>query len=191
MVLAAVPALLTHTATAVADPSHEGLFLRLTTGLGGAVTSTSESPELELSGLAGFFSFDIGGTLTHGLALHARLSAHNLVDPSVSIDGNELGELSDASLSHALLGVGLTYYFPANLYLTGVIGLSSATFEVDGDEYESESGIGLAADLGYEWSVGGDWGLGIAGRLEHHSVPTDEVRLRSTALGLLFSATCH
>jgi hypothetical protein len=189
--LAASLALLSLSAEARAEPSHEGLLLRLTTGLGGAVSSVDGAPEIELTGLAGFFSFDLGGTLTHGLALHGRISSHNLVNPTVSFDGEELGEL-DASLSYGLLGLGITYYFPSNLYLTGVIGASRATLQVDRDDFESDTGFGIEADVGYEWSVGGDWGLGIAGRLEHHSIPTDNAdRLIGNAFGVLFSATWH
>lgn len=184
-------AVLAHTSEARAEPSHEGLFLRLTTGLGGAVSAVDDAPEIELNGLAGFFSFDLGGTLARGLALHGRLSSHNLVNPTVSIDGDELGEV-DASLSYGLFGLGVTYYFPSNLYLTGVLGLSRARLEVDGGAFESDTGFGLSADVGYEWPVGGDWGLGIAGRFEHHSVPTEDAeRLIGNALGVLFSATWH
>jgi hypothetical protein len=190
-VLAAPLALLVLSSEARAEPSHEGLFLRLTVGLGGAVSSVDDTPEIELNGVAGFFSFDLGGTLAHGLALHGRISSHSLVNPTVSINGDELGEL-DASLAYRLFGLGVTYYLPSNLYLTGVLGVSRATLEVDGGDYESDTGFGLSADLGYEWAVGGDWGLGIAGRFEHHSVPTeDSERLIGNALGVLFSATWH
>jgi len=190
-VLAPALALLAYGSSAHAEPSHEGLFLRLTTGLGGASSSTDRAPEVELSGIAGFFSFDLGGTLAHGLALHVRLSSHNLVNPELSIGGDEYGEL-DASLSYNLFGLGLTYYFPANLYLTGVLGFSRARLEVGGDDFESETGFGLSTDVGYEWPVGGDWGLGIAGRFEHHSIPTEEDgRLKGKTFGVLFSATWH
>jgi hypothetical protein len=172
-------------------PAHEGLMVRLTTGIGGSSASDSTSPVIELSGATGFFSFDIGGTLSRGLALHARLSANTLVNPTVSVAGEELGDEEDASLTFGLLGLGLTYYFPSNLYLTGVVGLSKGTVEVGGEESESETGVGVAGDLGYEWAVGGNWGLGIAGRLEHHSVPSEGDRVTGTALGLLFTATCH
>jgi len=172
-------------------PAHDGLLLRLTLGFGGASTQNDQEPDLVLSGVAGFFSFDIGGTLATGTALHARLSAHSMVEPNVEVDGRDLGELTDSSLSFALLGVGVTHYFPSNLYLTGVLGLAQATAEIDGLEIESETGFGLAGDIGYEWPVGGDWGLGIAGRLEFYSIPDDADRLEATALGVLFSATYH
>jgi len=172
-------------------PRHEGFMLRLTLGAGGAVTQNDLTPEIELSGGTGFFSLDLGGTVAERLALHVRLSAHAMVDPQVSIDGEDLGELSDASLSFALLGIGISYHFPSNLYLTGVVGVSSATLEVAGQEFDSDAGYGLVGDLGYEWATGGDWGLGVAGRLEYHSIPDDPDRLTAVALGVLFSATYH
>jgi hypothetical protein len=172
-------------------PNHDGLLLRLAIGVGGAAASVDETPEVELSGGAGFFSLDLGGTLAPRLALHGRLSAHSVVDPTVSIDGDEIGELEDSSLSFGLLGIGLTYY-PSNLYLTGVIGASVATLEIDGIEEESETGVGFNGDVGYEWPVGGDLGLGVAGRIEVHSIPTEgSSRLTGVALGILFSMTYH
>lgn len=128
-------------------------MLRVALGVGGGAAGTDGTPELELSGPAGFFSLDIGGSLTRRLALHARLGGYSMVEPSVSIGGDEVGELDNASLSFGMLGVGLTYYFPSNLYLTGAIGASSATLEVNGDEYESDTGFGLMGDIGYEWSI--------------------------------------
>lgn len=179
--------------SALADegPSHEGFMLRLAVGLGGAATQNDLSPSYELSGAAGFFSLDLGGTVAERLALHARIAGHSLVEPSLEVDGEDIGEIEDASFSVGSLGLGVTYYFPSNLYLTGVIGLANAQLEVSGLEFESETGFGLGADLGYEWAAGGDWGLGIAGRLEYRSIPDDPDTLSATALGVLFSATYH
>ena len=175
-------------------PSHRGLFLRLTVGIGGGDAVRDGNPEVELKGPAGYFSFDLGGTLAERLALHVRLSGLSMVSPSVSIesdDGNALGDTSETSVNFSLLGPGLTYYFPSNWYLTGVVGISSATFEVAGEESETDAGFGLSADLGHEWWVGGDWGLGVAGRFEFHSVPDGADRLTAGALGVLFTATYH
>ena len=172
-------------------PSHRGFFTRVTLGLGASTAVANGIPELALDGAAGFFSFDIGGSLAERLALHARLGAHNMMNPTVSLGGDDLGEAEDTSVSFSTFGLGLTYYFPANLYLTGVVGLAGATLDIAGDEADSERGYSVQADLGYEWAVGGDWGLGLAGRIEHHSIPTDSDRLTATAFGLLFSATYH
>jgi hypothetical protein len=112
-----------------------------------------------------------------------------MFEPNISDDGQTFGELEDTSLSFSLLGLGLTYYLPSNFYLTGVLGLSQATFEFDGDEYDALNGAGFIGDLGYEWPIGGDWGLGVAGRVELHAVRGDDERLSMAALGVLLSLT--
>jgi hypothetical protein len=174
------------------EPGHDGVLLRFALGLGGAAMGNNEEPDIVMSGGAGFFSIDLGGTLKSGLALHGRLSVHAMVEPSVEIDGDDVGELQDSTVSFYLLGVGATYYFPSNLYLTGVLGISQATIEIDGfDEIESETGGGFAGDIGYEWGVGGDWGLGLAGRFELYAIPDADDQINAAALGLLFTATYH
>jgi hypothetical protein len=145
--------------------------------------------DVTLSGGAGFFSLDLGGAVAPNLALHGRLSVNSMFEPNISDDGRSFGELEDTSLSFSLLGLGLTYYLPSNFYLTGVLGLSQATFEFYGDDYDALNGAGFIGDLGYEWPIGGDWGLGVAGRVELHAVRGDGERLSMAALGVLLSLT--
>jgi hypothetical protein len=168
----------------------------LAAGIGGSSASLQDSnPDVELSGGAGFFSFDLGGSLTDNLALHGRLAAHSIFEPTVTVGGDERGDLNDTTLSFSMLAIGLTYYFPINLYITGVLGLASARLDVDGREYDSDVGLGVGVDVGYEWEVGGDWGIGVAGRLELYSVGADDDSDNDTigagALGVLFSATYY
>jgi hypothetical protein len=169
-------------------PRHQGLLLRGTLGLGGS-SADDDINDVTLSGGAAMLSLDIGGSIARNLALHGRLSANSMFEPSLSSGGEELGDLEDTSLTYSLLGLGLTYYFPSNLYLTGVVGLSRASFEFYGDEYDSLDGIGLMGDLGYEWAVARDLGIGIAGRLELHRVAGEGETLSAAALGVLLSAT--
>jgi hypothetical protein len=169
-------------------PRHDGLMLRLALGLGG-VAADDELNDVTLSGGAALFSLDLGGAVAPNLALHGRLSVNSMFEPSVSSDGEDFGDLEDTSLTFSLLGVGLTYYLPSNFYLTGVLGLSRATFEFDGDEYDSLNGGGFIGDVGYEWPLGRDWGIGVAGRLELHSVRGDDETLSMASLGLLVSLT--
>lgn len=169
-------------------PRHDGLFMRLTAGLGGVVAD-DELNDVTLSGGAALFSLDLGGAVAPDLALHGRLAVSSIFEPSVSSDDENLGELEDTSLTFTLLGIGLTYYLPSNLYLTGVLGLSRASFEYRGEEYDALTGAGFIGDVGYEWPIGYDWGLGIAGRLELHSVRGDDEKLSTAALGVLVSLT--
>ena len=84
-----------------------------------------------------------------------------MVDPTVSVNGVEVGEADDTSLTFGLLGLGLTYYFPSDVYLTGVLGASLATLETPGLEAQSETGWGGAFDVGGEWHLAeiGGWAL--------------------------------
>jgi len=169
-------------------PRHQGLMLRGTLGLGGS-SADDDLNDVTLGGGAMMLSLDIGGSIAQNLALHGRLSANSMFEPGLSSGGEDLGDLEDTSLTFTLLGLGLTYYFPSNVYLTGVLGLSRASFEFYGDEYDSLDGIGLMGDLGYEWAVARALGLGIAGRLEVHRVQGDGETLSAASLGVLLSVT--
>jgi hypothetical protein len=153
-------------------PERTGVFFRGGLGAGG-VTANDQFNDATLSGGAGMFSLDLGGSVAPGLALHGRLSGNSMFEPSVEDDGQFAGELDDTSLTFTLLGVGLTYYLPSNVYLTGVAGLSRAAFEFYGDE----------------WPIGRELGLGIAGRVELHSVRDEAGTLSTGALGVLISMT--
>jgi hypothetical protein len=169
-------------------PDHQGLLLRLGAGIGGVVAD-DDLNDVTLSGGAGLFSLDIGGSVAPDLALHGRLSLNSMFEPTVSSGGDEIGDLQDTTLTFSLLGLGLTYYLPSNLYLTGVLGVSRASFKFQGDEYDALTGVGFIGDLGYEWPIGGDWGLGLAGRLELETVRGDGERLSMATLGVLLSLT--
>lgn len=170
------------------DPAHEGLFARFAMGLGGAAAD-DDSNDVTLSGGAGLFSLDLGGSLAQNLALHGRLSVNSMFEPSLSSGGRTFGDLTDTSLSFTLLGLGLTYYLPSNVYFTGVVGVSRASFEFFGDEYDVLTGGGVMGDIGYEWRLGSELGLGLAARLEMHSVRGDAERLSTGAFGLLLSVS--
>src|SRR5688572_7505879 len=161
---------------------HEGLLLRFTAGAGGVAADDSLN-DVTLTGGAGSFSLGLGGSIAPSLALHGRLALNTMFEPDVSEGGTYTGDLDDTSLTFALLGLGATYYLPSNLYLTGVVGLSRASFQIYGNEYDALNGVGVMGDLGYEWPIGGDWGLGVAGRLELHTVRGDGERLSTAVLG--------
>lgn len=178
--------------------AHDGFMLRLAAGFGYG-SGTEEVPvlgDVELSGGAGFFSLDIGGALVDNLVLHGRLSSLLLASPTVYVQDQEFDTPDDASLSFALLGVGLTYYLmPANVYFTGVVGVARASADDGtGDPSTTKAGFGLQGDIGKEWWVSDNWGLGVAGRLMYAAVPDEQVGDDSTTLhglgfGVLFSAT--
>jgi hypothetical protein len=150
---------------------HDGFMARLTGGFGSGATSAQGSDlvgELERSqnGLAGSLSLDIGGGPVENLIVHGRLANHTIVSPDLTLDGRDLGEQERSSITAHLLGAGVSYYFmPTNLYATAAVGMSWLRFESSGGHQQyTYPGFGLNADVGKEWWIAADVGLGAAAR---------------------------
>src|SRR5262245_14996527 len=69
-----------------AFPDHQGLLFRLGGGLGG-MAADDDLNDVTLSGGAGLFSLDLGGSVAPDLALHGRLSTHTMFEPHLSSGG--------------------------------------------------------------------------------------------------------
>jgi hypothetical protein len=175
---------------------HTGFFLRLSLGFGYSRASRDTGVEdIALDGGSGFFAFDIGGAVVENLVLHARMSDFVNFSPTVKLGGEEY-EADEVTLSFVLYGAGLTYYImPVNFYATVAFGASLGMIEIDGDEYgETDVGFAVEGDLGKEWWVGSEWGLGVAARFSYASVPpasssSDAEWLKGMGIAVLFSAT--
>jgi hypothetical protein len=185
------------TAAAAGEPrTHDGFFLRLSAGFGTARTEIEDaSGSLELDGGAGDINLAIGGIVAPNLALHGTLWGWSVTDPDAELTivglGTASGEI-DGDLSLGAVGAGLTWYgMPANLYLSGSVGVGSLTLDADDVEGESDSGLVLDFTLGKEWWVGDSWGLGLAGGVSYHSLPDETLdeNWSGTSFALRFSAT--
>ena len=160
---------------------HKGFYLRLTTGIGYGTTGD----EVKLSGAGGMTTIGIGYAIMENLIVNADIWALHAIDPTIEFDGKE-AEV-DGGLDISGLGIGLTYYLmPANIYVTGSLGMADATLEVDGyGEFESDSGLGVNLAVGKEWWVSDNWGLGVAGQVFFADIEDES----AIAGGILFSAT--
>jgi hypothetical protein len=181
---------------------HTGFFLRFTVGLG---WSHADAPySVDDSGFSSFGAFDIGGALSENLILHARLSGlSNYGTKSVVLDiDNKKVETEKTAIHYGLIGGGLTYYImPVNVYVSFILGIASAALQVDQNDIDndvhiegSKPGLGLNLDVGKEWWVGSEWGLGVAGRFTFSSVGANKSnrshdRLENAGIGVLFTAT--
>jgi hypothetical protein len=184
--------------------THDGFFLRLTTGpAGGAVSlDIPDQDERTYSGGGWSSSLDIGGALARDLVVFGRLRGAWLFDPKVR-DGNQTVDLGGDSffVTQGLIGAGINYYvMPLNIYFGGAIGFATvATGRTrrgeDADTQSSDVGFGIDLDAGKEWWVSDNWGLGVALRLSLASVPAGkDVAARDAVFGsgfvsLVFSAT--
>jgi hypothetical protein len=191
LVLTVMPAL------AKLPREHDGFFMRLSAGAGGARTEIKDVPfqdeqvDLEMNGTAGDFNFAIGGVVARNLALHGTISGWSVSDPDFEINGTKF-DTNDVTLSLAMFGAGLTYYFmPANIYISGSLGAGILTLTVDGDDEDSDPGPAVDLSAGKEWWVGKSWGLGVALGTNFHSIPssdTDE-NFTGSSYAVRFSAT--
>lgn len=178
--------------------THDGFMLRLTLGLGYGVVTESAGPAgtFKLTGASGSFSIDVGGAVTENAVIHARIADFFEFSPHVTANGRDQGDAQNVSVGGVFVGPAFTYYFmPVNLYLTGAVGMSwiRAANADENTSYTSDIGLGLNADVGKEWWVSDNWGLGVAGRFWYTHATDKEasinVKYDMTGFALLFSAT--
>lgn len=175
--------------------AHDGgFFLRMAAGGGVASTSVEENGvELELSGTGVDLDIAIGAIVAENLALHGTLFGWLVEDPDIEIGGVS-GETQNLDLDLSGVGGGLTYYFmPANVYLSGTVGLASLTVDTPAGDAETDAGVAVIFSLGKEWWVGNSWGLGAAAGVNIHSIPDGNIdeRWTGTSFCVRFSATLN
>lgn len=173
---------------------HDGLFLRLAPGLGWNNTdSDSGGNTLKMSGVSGLFNVAVGGAVSQDLILHLDASVVSTSDPEVKRNGADVSAEYSSS-STRMVGIGMTYYFPSNFYLTGAVGLAESSYEHLGSTTRTDAGYGANLMIGKEWWLSDNWGIGIAGQLLYTNCPSKpsvpgKPDFESTSLGVLFSAT--
>jgi hypothetical protein len=130
---------------------------------------------VEVSGSGLVWSADVGASVTERLTVHARIGQLWLLAPSFKARNAAPGSpesqpLADGStLTATLVGAGATYNFmPINLYLTAIAGLSVISLVLgDADDDDQEllrNGVGFNFDVGKEWWVASQLGVGLGAR---------------------------
>ena len=176
-------------------------FMRLSAGFGFGSAAFDDSEETTRSGLAGMGSFAFGGTVGRNIALHADLFGLSLFEPTLSKNGEDLGDLDSTVVRLGALGLGATFYvMPANLYIGGSIGVGVGSIEARARagglsiSFQEDTDPGLAVNLmlGKEWWVARKWGLGVALQGVFAALETDAGEgLAVFGVGVLFSATMN
>jgi hypothetical protein len=152
-----------HPSPALADRggTHDGFFLRLSSGIGGGRVSGDNDTSGKFTGATSQGSIAIGGVITDNLALHADVFVASLFNPTYENKNGTAVTLNDLDITMRFgsVGVGVTYYImPMNLYLCGSLGLAVASTEVRytrlgltfTDTWESQTGFGLNLMVGKE-----------------------------------------
>jgi hypothetical protein len=191
------------------DPTaerHDGFFLRMVLGFGGnyfdvRARDNGEFDALgefanhaKFSGFAANLSLDIGGSPIDNFAIAFRLQFSDSVEPNQTLDGTHISPPKDSSIDATLVGPSFTYYFmPINIYATAAFGWASIHLDDGSNNRSTGAAFGFTFDVGKEFWVGDQWGLGGAVRFnwtnidhtEHH-VP---VEYQYFGWAILFSAT--
>jgi len=164
-------------AFAGAARTHDGFFLRVSTGMGAGNAEISDaSGSLKFSGTSIDGNFAVGAMVTPTVALHGTVWGWRVNDPDAELTVTGVGSTTataTGTLMMAAYGVGGTYYLmPANMYFSGSLGLCSlsGTEDMDGS---SKTGFAFDATVGKEWWVSNDLGLGLSGNVSYFSAKDD------------------
>jgi hypothetical protein len=173
---------------------HDGFFLRLAPGVGFmSDNETLGANKFEYSGTSSLFDFAIGGAIIENLIVFLDVSAAVVSEPKLKVNGQS-ATTNSSDHSTSILGLGLAYYFPSNIYLSGAVGRAITSLKANGKTYETKNGYGLNMMLGKEWWVSDNWGLGIAGQWLYSDCPDIDFagstpHVKASSFGVLFSAT--
>jgi hypothetical protein len=179
---------------------HDGLYLRFLLGIGSL--SFSESPvytngtgRLSASGTAGFFAFHLGFSLTDNVILYGALNGYSASNPDYSLNGTSFAETLSNTLGVSSYGGGLALYLDSlNAYISADLGTATTRITVGRAATSSKSGIGINLQIGKEWWVSKNWGLGAALFYHYSSMDVDVTgsvipRITNNVIGVAFSAT--
>ncbi|TNF37695.1 MAG: hypothetical protein EP329_02455 [Deltaproteobacteria bacterium] len=179
--------------------NHNGFLMRLAVGFGYTRASQdADDGNLVLAGGGGLASLAFGGMIGKNLALNADIFGSSAFEPAVVVDGEDIGDARDTTMSIGAVGLGVTYYLmPANVYFAASFGAAKGRIETRAATVfgtfvaRSTSDVGFAINLmiGKEWWVGPEWGIGVAGQLIIGSLPAADGDIHPLALGVAFSAT--
>lgn len=174
---------------------HDGFFLRLTLGLGGGAIGLDAKGDADDRAFVGggwASSIDVGGSNGDNLALFVRLREATLGNPAVYVDDDKIKDADASAMTQGMLGGGISYFImPLNMYLGAAIGIAvlSGRYRRPGrDElkYNGTVGFGFDGEIGKEWWIADDWGLGIAARVSIAQVPGGDSLPDSSEFGAAF-----
>jgi hypothetical protein len=144
---------------------RSGFWLRFNAGVGyGNITSDETMfGEFDLSGVAGIGSVGAGLFLSDRVVLFGEVAANVLSDPTVKVDGEEVGEAEDFTATAGGFGAGIQYYIDRTWFLAGTLYITEVTFEYGNVEVSTDPGFGFRILLGKDWPVSRTIALGVAG----------------------------
>lgn len=154
---------------APAGDRHRGFYFRADLG-GGYLASSArmavdgQTTPVAIEGGAFSFSLAVGGAPFENFVVAAEAWMISAGDP-LRVAGGTSTRVSDSTLDLFGMGVQLTGYLPSlNAYLSVTPSLTTMSVREGYTTVSTRDGFGLKVGAGWEWRIGGAWGLGLAGQ---------------------------
>ncbi|MBX3723841.1 MAG: hypothetical protein KF713_18490 [Turneriella sp.] len=152
--------------SADAPGKHEGFFanLMLGGGLGGYTYTSGTTKE---TGTGGTFQYGgkLGYALSGNFALFGALDGWSLSNPSVTLttgSSTQSGTAQNATYSVFMFGGGIGFFTDSRFFILGTIGLASGKATQNNISVSSDYGFGANINIGQEWEIAKDFGIGVA-----------------------------
>lgn len=148
--------------------THDGGYFRLQFGLGyNNMSASAGGDTLKVTGGGGGLGIAFGGAVTPNLIIYGTILDSVATDPTISqsgVSGNFSGTANGASAGVVGLGAGVAYYLdPAvNVFLSATLMAARLVVNDKNGNTIGRSNFGLTAEgqVGKEWWVSDNWGLG-------------------------------
>jgi hypothetical protein len=179
-----------------ANEWHRGLFIRAALGFGGLKDNFHFTNVIAFDGTAsggsGAFELSIGGSPKRGLIVGGGIYTETVTHPTITVAG-----FSAASDIHVgtlgMIGPFIEWYpwLDSGFHFGGALCGARITLTDDSGNVQNESpkGGAIVADVGYEWNLGGAWGLGVMARFTGATLKDGDVEHQVGAASVMLSGT--
>jgi hypothetical protein len=166
------------------EPTHDGFYLRLSTGGGyGSMSYGEAAAETSIKSPTWMLDVTPGWFVSRNLAVGANVFLSSEVSPSITVAGRDAALSSSVDLFS--FGAAATYFIdPMNLFAS----LSAGVAWVHQND-TSDPGLALNLLFGKEWWVSPRWGVGLAGNFYYAHTSYAGTGINSVGGGISFSAS--
>ena len=178
--------------------THDGFYFNYSAGFGYGWLHEDIGEydgEADWHGPAIYGSYKLGGCPVEGFAIYALLGAVVVSKPEGDIDlgyGKSSGKSKD-DYELGFFGAGFTWYGPGNFFVSPAVAFGAGSVRAYDPGYEDDSNGGLvfSLDVGKEWWVSANWGLGIGLAYRYAGTSYGDIDVDDSGhnFGILLSAT--
>lgn len=147
---------------------------------------------MTFSGWGAGLNLSVGGSPIPNLSIGGIIGGNLAINPELSIENGRSLSLDDITYSVFTLGAFINYYMPWNFFVTLSPMLTTINLEEDDDSLESDFGFGLRLEVGKEWWVSSNWGLGLSAYFLYSRNNLDDdidIKMNTYSGGLMLSVT--